>query len=179
MRKVAFLVLPEFSNLGLAAATEPLFVANWLAQRPVFDWQVVSVDGNPVRASNGRSTAVDGGLGAAADCQSVFVLASFEPQRTLHAPHAIRWLKRLARAGEEPPRPIHGEAEERLARIAIDRRQLQIGIGEVILAPGIGRGIGRRGRSGVGHEHPWEQERETPTNRGGGNVHGLQGEDEG
>jgi len=38
MRKVAFLLLPEFSNLGIAAATEPLFIANWLAQRAVFDW---------------------------------------------------------------------------------------------------------------------------------------------
>ena len=62
MRKIAFLVLPEFSNLGLAAAMEPLFVANWLAQRTLFEWQVVSVDGKPVRASNGREVSVDGAL---------------------------------------------------------------------------------------------------------------------
>ena len=33
VRKVAFLLLPEFSQLGIAAATEPLFVANWLAEQ--------------------------------------------------------------------------------------------------------------------------------------------------
>lgn len=101
MRKVAFLVLPEFSNLGLAAAIEPLFVANWLAQRPVFAWTVISADGAAVRASNGRSTAVDGALAAAADCKTVFVLASFDPQRSPAQPPAVRWLKRIARFGVE------------------------------------------------------------------------------
>jgi len=101
VRKVAFLVLPEYSNLGLAAATEPLFVANWLAQRTVFDWRVISVDGAPVRASNGRSTAVDGALDAAADAKTVFVLASFDSQHALAKPQAMRWLKRMARFGVE------------------------------------------------------------------------------
>jgi AraC family transcriptional regulator, carnitine catabolism transcriptional activator len=101
VRKAAFLVLPEFSNLGLAAATEPLFVANWLAQRPVFEWKIVSVDGRPVRASNGRETPVDGDLEAAADCKSVFVLASFDPQRSIGERRAVRWLKRIARFGVE------------------------------------------------------------------------------
>ena len=101
LRQVAFLILPEFSNLGLAAATEPLFVANWLSQRPLFEWKVVSVDGAPVRASNGRPIPVDGDLQAAEQCKSVFVLASFEPQRVVAQRHAIRWLKRLAKFGVE------------------------------------------------------------------------------
>jgi AraC family transcriptional regulator, carnitine catabolism transcriptional activator len=101
VRKVAFLVLPQFSNLGLAAATEPLFVANWLAQRPTFEWTVVSVDGRPVTASNGRTTPVDGGLEAAAGCKTVFVLASFDPHRAIAERQAVRWLKRIARFGVE------------------------------------------------------------------------------
>ena len=101
MRKVAFLVLADFSNLGLAAATEPLFVANWLSQRPLFEWKVISVDGQPVRASNGRLIEVDGALTAAEDCKSVFVLASFDPQRSMRERPAIRWLKRIARFGVE------------------------------------------------------------------------------
>jgi AraC family transcriptional regulator, carnitine catabolism transcriptional activator len=101
MRKVAFLVLPEFSHLGLAAATEPLFVANWLAQRPVFEWQVVSIDGRPVRASNGRVIEVDGAITAAQDSKTVFVLASFDPHGTRAERHAVRWLKRIARFGVE------------------------------------------------------------------------------
>src|SRR6266853_6163180 len=83
MRKLAFLLLPEFSSLGLAAATEPLFIGNWLAQQSLFTWTQVSVDGKPVRASNGRMIAVEGDLEAAADAKSVFVLASFDPQAVL------------------------------------------------------------------------------------------------
>src|SRR5579863_5222340 len=101
MRKVAFLILPEFSNLGLAAATEPLFVANWLSQRPLFDWKVISADGRPVRASNGRLAPVDGALEAADDCKTVFVLASFDPQRSMRERTAVHWLKRVARFGVE------------------------------------------------------------------------------
>jgi AraC family carnitine catabolism transcriptional activator len=101
MRKVAFVLLPEFSNLGIAAATEPLFVANWLAQRPVFEWSLLSVDGKPVRASNGVVVEVDGDLGAAAGCNSVFLLASFDPHVLVRDPKVLRWLKRIAAAGVE------------------------------------------------------------------------------
>ncbi len=121
MRKLAFLVLPEFSHLGLAAAIEPLFVANWLAQRPVFDWKVISVDGKPVRASNRMMISVHGDLASASDAKTVFVLASFEPasfesasfgfasfklahfesDRVARQRPILRWLKRLARFGVE------------------------------------------------------------------------------
>ncbi len=101
MRKITFLILPEFSNLSLAAAIEPLFVANWLAQRTLFEWQVVSVDGNPVPASNGRRVPVDAPLSAAEGCKTAFVLASFDPQRVADKRPAVRWVKRMARFGVE------------------------------------------------------------------------------
>ncbi len=116
MRKLAFLVLPEFSHLGLAAAIEPLFVANWLAQRTVFDWTVISVDGKPVRASNQMMISVQGDIASASDAKTVFVLASFQPASFESANFESanfesewvarqlpvrRWLKRLARFGVE------------------------------------------------------------------------------
>jgi AraC family carnitine catabolism transcriptional activator len=101
VRKLAMLLLPEFSNFGLAAVTEPLFVANWLAQQPLFEWRSVSVDGKPVRASNGLPVTVDGDLALAQGCASVFVLASFEPAKTARNRAVVRWLKRMARAGVE------------------------------------------------------------------------------
>lgn len=101
MRKVCFLLLPEFSHLGIAAATEPLFIANWLAQDTVFNWKIISVDGQPVRASNGRLVPVDGDLASAADCKTVFVLASFDPDRGVRERQVVRWLKRIARFGVE------------------------------------------------------------------------------
>jgi AraC family carnitine catabolism transcriptional activator len=101
MRKLALLLLPEFSNFGLAAVTEPLFVANWLAQDTLFEWHTVCDDGNPVRASNGTVVPVDGDLTLAEGCSSVFVFASFEPARTARNRAVVRWLRRIARSRAE------------------------------------------------------------------------------
>jgi AraC family transcriptional regulator, carnitine catabolism transcriptional activator len=101
VRKLAVLLLPEFSNFGLAAVIEPLFIANWLAQDAAFEWRSISVDGKPVRASNGSIVAVDGDLALAADCASVFVLASFEPASSARNRAVARWLKRVGRMGVE------------------------------------------------------------------------------
>lgn len=101
MRRLALLLLPEFSHFGLAAVTEPLFVANWLAQKRLFQWRLVSPDGGAVRASNGASVAVDGDLALPEPAASVFVLASFEAVRAARNRSVVRWLKRVARAGSE------------------------------------------------------------------------------
>ena len=94
-------MLPEFSHFGIAAATEPLFVANWLAQSALFEWRIVSVDGEPVRASNGMRMPVDGDIGSASGAKTVFVLASFEPDHAVKERRVLRWLKRLGRFGVE------------------------------------------------------------------------------
>jgi AraC family carnitine catabolism transcriptional activator len=78
-----------------------LFVANWLAQRPLFAWVVVSADGQPVRASSGAVVAVDGDLAAAQDCATVFVLASFDPSAATGNRAVLRWLRRIGRFGAE------------------------------------------------------------------------------
>jgi AraC family carnitine catabolism transcriptional activator len=101
VRKLAVLLLPEFSNFGLAAVTEPLFIANWLTQDALFEWRTISDDGKPVRASNGTVVPVAGDLTHAAGCASVFVLASFDPARTAQSRARVRWLKRFARSGGE------------------------------------------------------------------------------
>ena len=93
--------MPQFSHLGIAAATEPLFIANWLAQAALFEWTLVSVDGAPVRASNGMRIPVDGDLASAAGAKTVFVLASFEPDHAVKERRVLKWLKRLARFGVE------------------------------------------------------------------------------
>jgi AraC family carnitine catabolism transcriptional activator len=99
--KIAFLLLPQFSHLGLAAAIEPLFVANWLAQRSLFGWTLVSANGRAVAASNGMEMSVGGDLTFASDCRTVFVLASFDFQQVLRDRAVLAWLRRMARAGVE------------------------------------------------------------------------------
>jgi AraC family carnitine catabolism transcriptional activator len=100
-QKVAFLLLPAFSYLSLMAAVEPMFVANWLAGRRLYRWQVLSRDGRPVEASNGLSAPVDGGLAGEGPYDAIFVLASFEPRQHARDARLAAWLRRSARYGAE------------------------------------------------------------------------------
>ena len=52
-RRIAFLLVPQFSMMAFSAAIEPLRSANRVSERELFEWQVLSVDGSAVMASNG------------------------------------------------------------------------------------------------------------------------------
>ena len=93
------LLLPDFSQLGLAAVTEPLFVANWLSGRALYRWQTLSLDGRAVRSSSGQRLPVDAGIGETSRFDLLLVLASFDVKR-LTRDHALKsWLRRVARHG--------------------------------------------------------------------------------
>ncbi len=51
--KYAFLTLPSYSLIAVANAVEPLRMANRLMGRDVYEWSVVSLDGQPQEASSG------------------------------------------------------------------------------------------------------------------------------
>lgn len=101
LHRLGIVILPDFSNLGLAAAVEPLFIANWLAQQRLFEWSILSVDGLSVRASNGMRVPVDGALTESAEFQTVLVVASFDVKRHAEDQRVTAWLRRMARFGVE------------------------------------------------------------------------------
>ncbi len=49
----AFLLVPNYSMIAVSSAIEPLRMANQISQKKLYDWTVVTLDGNPVAASNG------------------------------------------------------------------------------------------------------------------------------
>src|SRR3989440_4230627 len=55
--KFAFLTLPRYSMIALSTAVEPLRMANKLIGQSVYDWSIVSLDGQPTPASNGLQLA--------------------------------------------------------------------------------------------------------------------------
>jgi AraC family carnitine catabolism transcriptional activator len=73
-----FLLLPEFSVMGFASAVEPLRVANRF-KPDAYRWNILSLDGGPVRASNGMSLNVDAALASAQGVQTLLVVAGFNP----------------------------------------------------------------------------------------------------
>ena len=51
--KYAFLTLPRYSMIALSNAVEPLRMANIITGQTVYQWSIVSADGQPTLASNG------------------------------------------------------------------------------------------------------------------------------
>lgn len=57
VRHVAFLTLNNFSLIAFSNAIEILRIANYLLGEEVYQWSVITVDGQPVAASNGLAFA--------------------------------------------------------------------------------------------------------------------------
>jgi len=97
--RIAVLLLPSFSHLGLAAVIEPLAIANWLTQRPLFEWTLLSLDGQPVPASNGLCTTVAGSPDAEQGFDACLVIASFDVHKHSRNQSLKSWLRRQALFG--------------------------------------------------------------------------------
>ncbi len=95
---VAFLLLDRFSMMAFTSAIEPLRVANRAAGRELYRWQILSLDGQPVQASNGLAVLADGPMPEHRAFTSLVVVASFEPERHVVGTTLGR-LRRLARFG--------------------------------------------------------------------------------
>ncbi|RJG13573.1 GlxA family transcriptional regulator [Pseudomonas cavernicola] len=97
--RIAVLLLPSFSNLGLAAVIEPLAIANWLTQRQLFEWTLLSLDGQPVQASNGLCSLVADSIRPEQGFNVCLVIASFDVHKHSHN-HALKiWLRKQALFG--------------------------------------------------------------------------------
>ncbi|HUS53584.1 MAG TPA: GlxA family transcriptional regulator [Thermohalobaculum sp.] len=93
-----FLLCDMFSMMPFVAALEPLRQANRMARAPLYSWRLVSVDGEPVAASNGIKVNVDGGLEDVAREGSIAVCTGFGLERASSKP-VLTWLRKQARRG--------------------------------------------------------------------------------
>lgn len=74
-----FVLVPEFSMIAFTAAIEPLRAANRVAGKQLYTWQVATVDGEPVIASNGVQVQPDTSLDEAPHCEVLIVCAGLNP----------------------------------------------------------------------------------------------------
>jgi len=93
---VHFLILQGFSMLGLLAAVEPLRAANRFSPN-LFTWQFISVDGEPVTASNDMAFDVQSSLADACQVQTCIVCTGYYPEQHFEQ-RIFSWLR--DRAGE-------------------------------------------------------------------------------
>ena len=82
--RITLLALDECFASSITGAIDLFNTANIVARRlerePLFEWQVLSLDGRPVRASNGYSLTVDGALENAPPAKVVMIPAFGSPQ---------------------------------------------------------------------------------------------------
>lgn len=93
----AFLLIPGFSMMDFAAASEPLRSANRMGG-DLYRWRTLSQDGEPVPASNGMSIAVDGALENLEAGDMLFVVATYDPLANLSS-RLVPWLRKQDRLG--------------------------------------------------------------------------------
>ena len=94
---IHFLLLPEFSMMGLLSAIEPLRVANRF-HPGLYRWHLLSCDGGTVVASNGMSLQAEQAFQDVAGAKTVFVIAGFNPMAH-YSPTLASWLRKLDREG--------------------------------------------------------------------------------
>jgi len=100
LRRIGFLLLPDFPLMSYASAIEPLRAANVLAGKALYLWSHFTVDGKPARASVGLEIAPDAALDAARDLDALFVCAGGNPAAFRHKGTFAR-LRALAATGVE------------------------------------------------------------------------------
>ena len=98
-RKLAFLLLPQFSLMAFSSASEPLRAANQLSGKPLYEWVLVSADGQAVESSNGMVSMVHHAIADAPEVDLIVVCASFDPQHAA-TPPVLAWLRRMAARGK-------------------------------------------------------------------------------
>jgi transcriptional regulator GlxA family with amidase domain len=93
--RYAFLTLKDYSMIALTNAVEPLRMANRVSGRPVYEWRIVSLDGQPVAASNGLMFTPTEQLSQVGPVDLVFVCGGVNVREAV-SPTLVTALRRLA-----------------------------------------------------------------------------------
>ncbi|WP_416138461.1 GlxA family transcriptional regulator [Halomonas sp. HK25] len=93
---IGFLLLENFTLFSLASAIEPLRMANQLAGRELYRWFTLSIDGEPILASDGLKVTPDAAITVPLALDMVVVCGGVGPARTVQREH-VAWLQGQAR----------------------------------------------------------------------------------
>lgn len=96
---LGILLLPYFNAMATMALLDPLRAANYLRGQPLYVWDFLSLDGNPVYASNGLQISATQAIdNARRDYQMALVSSSWTPEAH-RDPRITAWLRGCARHG--------------------------------------------------------------------------------
>jgi len=96
--RVSFLLVPNFSMSAFTAMLEAMRLANYTTGRTLYEWEILSRDGDAVSASNGVQIVADRGIADAPHLDNVVVCSGIGAQ-LYHDAVTFGWLRRWAREG--------------------------------------------------------------------------------
>ncbi len=97
-QSIALVLVPEFTMMPVTSAIEPLRLANRLAEKQLYKWTLHSLDGQPVAASNGILTMVNGDLEAVSQDAAIIVCGGLNIQHHTDK-RLLSWLRKTSRRG--------------------------------------------------------------------------------
>ena len=96
--KIDFLLIDEFSMMAFSSAIEPLRLANRVRGRQIYEWELISIDGNTVTASNGTEIVVNKSIETAKNVKTVFLVSGINVH--LHENERVfSFLRKISRTG--------------------------------------------------------------------------------
>ncbi len=100
VQRIGFILVPNFSMIAFASACEALRHANYVSERPIFQFSTYSVDGEPVVASNHMPLHVAAALGDMKKMDMVFVCSGLDVHQHCD-PDIVKHLRRLSTHGTD------------------------------------------------------------------------------
>ena len=97
-KRFVFLLAPKLSMIALAAAVEPLRLANRITGETIYEWVFVSETGEAVECSNHARIAVDGSLDDVSRKATVIVASGLDAHEAATKP-VLTWLRKQSRIG--------------------------------------------------------------------------------
>jgi len=96
--QIDFVLVPNFSMMAFTSAVEPLRSANRMAGRTLYQWRILSRDGDPVAASNGIEVLTYGSV-ASVERSKVALLVSGIDVQLYEDEKIFAFMRRMARQG--------------------------------------------------------------------------------
>jgi transcriptional regulator GlxA family with amidase domain len=96
--RIGFLLLPNYTMISMVTALEPLRMANQLAGEQLYQWYLITNDGEPVAASGGVRTLPDVSIAQAPELDALIVVGGLDVSHSFRQEHT-RWLRQLDASG--------------------------------------------------------------------------------
>ncbi len=94
-QRFVFLTLPNYTMIALASAIDALRMANRVSRRELYEWSLVTIDGEPAVASNGLAMSPTVSVDQMGPANIVFVVGGVQVEQAT-TPAILGTLRRLA-----------------------------------------------------------------------------------